>query len=199
MSNATVEPIKLKNAGDKHTMDVQFCRKLPFGDFPEFEFQGRDGSVVRVPESSTLRQFERLAVNEESIVGRRVTIKRDKNAKQPSKPYWGIYLEDGAESSGGTGGAASAAKPGTGTLPTHTTTGTTQPRPATQKDVERIFDAEPVGEAKKPTGYALYRQITEKVLADIIPIYEKNGIQFDGADVAAICATLFIQASRNGH
>src|SRR3990167_2019 len=97
------EPIKLKAEGDRHTMDVASCKKLDFGDYPEYEFTGKDGSVVRVPESSTHRQLDRLTLTSQTVVGQRITFKRDKNAKIPSKPFWGIYLEEGGAGNG-TGG-----------------------------------------------------------------------------------------------
>lgn len=171
------DPIKLTKEGDRHTMTVASCTKLGFGDYPEYEFVGRDGSKVRVPESSTLRQLGRLDLTAESVAGRRVTIKRDKNAKQPNKPFWGIYLEDGeAEPSGGTGGAAVAARESAPTTGTHTTTA-----PTTQPDPEK--------------GAALYAKITDYVLAHIVPRYQKAGIQVTHEGTAATVATLYIAAN----
>ena len=47
------EPIKLKNPGDAHTMDVASCAKVPVGKYPEWELTGRDGSKARMMITAT--------------------------------------------------------------------------------------------------------------------------------------------------
>lgn len=183
MSNATAEPIKLKNEGDRHTMTVADCQKLTFGRYPEYEFTGTDGSVVRVPESATLKQLGRLDRTAQTIVGCRITIKRDKNSSDASKPYWGLYLEEGSGANG-TGGAASAATVAVGNAPERMRTATTTPTPASPE---------------KPKGYALYKQITAQVLKDMPAQYAAAGIPLTSDATAAIIATVFIAAERNGH
>lgn len=165
------EPLKLKNPGESVTIVVKSCTKLTFGQYPEFEFVGRDGSKVRVPEVSALRQLGNLELTPESIVGRRVTIKRDANAKQPAKPYWGIYLEgSGAKV---TGGAANGAA-----------VGTTQPPAAPA----------PAAPAKPEKDSALYLRMTEFVLTDVRNLYETHGYEMPADVAAAITATLYINA-----
>lgn len=173
------EPILLKNAGDKHVMDVASCGLLPFGKYKEYEFVGRDGSRVRVPQQSAERQLVRLGLTPEAIVGRRVTLKRDPST-DPAKPFWGIYLEDGeyAQSGYGNGGPSNGG-----------TAATTQPA-ATPKP-------EPV--KPKVSGHELYEKITDYVLATIKPKYDKAGIGLSPEATAAICATLYIGAQKNGH
>jgi hypothetical protein len=176
----TTEPIKLKAVGEKHTLDVVRCRKLPFGKRPELEFEGKDGSLVWMPEPSALRQLGRCELTVESVVGKRITIKREKS-DDPAKPYWGIYLEDGAEPSkgGASNGAAATTQPAA----------TTQARPVTRQQVEQAFDAEPV---EKEKASAIYKRMTEWVLSDIVPLYANKGIPLDMQAIASITATLFI-------
>lgn len=185
------EPIKLKAAGDKHTMDVASCAELPFGKYKEYEFVGRDGSVVRVPKAATERQFMRVGLTDKSVVGRRVTLKRDESG-DPAKPYWGIYLEDGGTGGPSNDGAAGGPTSGRGAVAAGEGSGPKSP-PATAHA--------PQNGEKMPgaSGYKLYRQITEKVLADIVPLYVGSGIQPDATAVHSIVATLFIAANNGKH
>lgn len=183
------EPIKLKLAGEKHTLTVKRVRLLPFGNDPEIEYEGTDGSKVWVPQKSSDRQLARLNLTEETVVGRRITIKRDANSTKGRPPFWGIYLEDGESGAknGNGSGPASAGKAGASTsggavassLPPQ------PPAPSPAKD-------------QGASGYKLYRQITEKVLADIVPLYAEHGVTPDASAVHSIVATLYISAQK-GH
>jgi hypothetical protein len=192
--------LKLKNPGDRATLTVASCALLPFGDYPEVEFIGVDsegGTVaVRVPQSSADRQLARIERTYESVVGDVITIKRDPNSKQPSKPYWGLYLE----SSGAKNGRASSeARSAVGATPEpKRVPPATVQAPVSRADVERVLDAAPV-EQQGASGAELYLKITKWVLKEIPQYYEVAGLTPDADTIAAISATLFIQASRNGH
>jgi hypothetical protein len=177
------DPIKLKAEGDRHAMKVARCRKLPFGKRPELEFEGEDGSKVWMPEPSALRQLGNLSLTVDSVVGRRITIKRDPNKTDATKPYWGIYLEDGESGAKVNGsGPASAGKAGASTSGGGVATALpTQP---------------PTQPAKPEKDSALYLRMTEFVLTDVKNLYETHGYQMP-AEVAAACVqTLYIQAKR---
>lgn len=173
------EPIKLKNAGDKHTMDVASCAKLAFGDYPEYEFVGRDGSKVRVPEVSAKRQLERLELTADSIVGRRVTIKRDPNSKNAAKPFWGLYLEDGAKSNGS--GAANAATPGSPTSGAVSQPPHSSPAPTQASDEKEKLNK-------------VYGRCLDHVLAVEVPKLKAAGVTVTHEGVSAMTSTLFIAA-----
>lgn len=167
------EPIKLKNAGEKHTLTVRRVRLLPFGNDPEIEYEGTDGSKVWVPQKSSDRQLARLNLTEETVVGCTITIKRDPNSTKGRPPFWGIYLEEGGN------GGAGAAPPGGG-----------NGQPST---AERPASTAPL------SGHKLYESITDYVLTKIAPRYQDAGIGLSPEATAAIVATLYIQASKNGH
>lgn len=173
------EPIKLKLAGEKHTLDVARCRLLPFGNDPEIEYEGRDGSKVWVPQASSDRQLARLNLTMESVVGRRVTIKRDANSVKGRPPFWGIYLED----ANGTGGAQSAPRQA----------GATSAAKETSQTVTAPSAPAPSGHEEKAS--TLYARVTAYVLGTIAPMYAKAGIPMSDQGVARCVNTLFINAN----
>lgn len=169
------EPIKLTAPGSSVTFLCSACFQVPVGRYPEIEFQGMDGTtplVVRVPKMSADRQLGRAGLTYEKCVGARLTISRDPNAADASKPYWGITLH-GFES---TAGAAPAARPA--------------PVPAKPTPAAAPPAAVPL------EGHALYERITDYVLGTIMPKYTAAEVPYDGGTVAAIVATLYIQAER---
>jgi len=86
----------------------------------------------------------------------------------------------------GTAGAPTGARQASGTPPTRLPEApATQPTPAPPK--------------KPLTGHKLYAEITDYVLGTIAPKYVAAGIGLSPEAAAAIAATLYIQASRNGH
>lgn len=176
------DPIILKNAGDKHTMDVASCGELPFGRYKEYEFVGRDGSKVRVPKVSAERQLGRLSLTAESVVGRRVTIKRDPNAADPTKNFWGLYLEESGANGNGTSGASNGATAAGGQQAAREVTpaATTQPAPPPREKRSAIYLAQ-----------------TQWVLDKIVPLYEAKKISVNANDVHAMVAVLFIAETRN--
>lgn len=189
--------IKLKNVGEDATFLVTRCEPGS-GRYPDVEFEDENGNVYPMPKSAAERQLDRAGRTMDTVVGHVVRISRGENKQDASKPFWNLEVVGGAERNGGGNGRAASAARQTGHTATHTTTSATaQPRPATRADVERELDAEPA-EPKK-SGYALYRQITERVLADMPTLYKNAGVPLTADATAAIVATLYIQANRNGH
>lgn len=93
------EILSLKQAGDSVTLRVQSCGPLSIGKYPEVEIVGMDGNrlcAVRIPQKSVDRQFARIDLTYPSAVGKTLTISRDPNTSDPSKPFWGISLAKGA-------------------------------------------------------------------------------------------------------
>lgn len=90
--------VSLKKAGESVTLSVMSCAPASVGQYPEIEFTGIDSSKslvkVAVPKASADRQFGRLGLTMQEIVGKTITISRDPNQTAPSKPYWGITLSD---------------------------------------------------------------------------------------------------------
>jgi hypothetical protein len=103
MSDPIIVP--LKTAGDSLTMAVTHCAPSTVGNYPEIEFVGTDGPrevMVRMPKTSAERQFTRLSLTQQSVVGKIITISRDPNKMDASKPFWGISLNGDAPKSNGT-------------------------------------------------------------------------------------------------
>ena len=85
--------VKLPHVGDSVTMLCEAAFKVTQGQWPEYEFQGRDGKgavAVRVPEKSAERQLTRLGLALGECPGLTLTISRGANKEVPSKPYWNI-------------------------------------------------------------------------------------------------------------
>lgn len=94
MPNTEAKIVVLKEPGASVTMHVTSVRKMPIGQYPEWEFAGFDGDaeiIVRVPEQSALRQLARLSfATPEATLGATLTFSRDPNPSNTAKPYWGI-------------------------------------------------------------------------------------------------------------
>lgn len=181
------EPTKLTNAGDSITFTCTSAGVLtgadgtPLGKWPEVEFRGRDGGrevIVRVPQKSADRQLGRIPLTYAECAGKVLTVSRDPNASEPSKPYWGVSLvgTDVPASGGAVGGGTAASPASSQAKPTPAVTA-----PAPDAD----------------TGAALYAKITAYVLRDIVPLYAAKGIPLTMDGTAAIVATLYISATRD--
>lgn len=106
--------LSLKQAGDAVTMHVETCALLAFGKYPEVEFTGKDGGrliAVRVPQKSADRQLTRIALTYATAVGKTLTISRDPNQVDPSKPFWGISQFNGSVSPSSAVAAAQSPEP----------------------------------------------------------------------------------------
>jgi hypothetical protein len=174
-SNAT--EVKLKSAGESITIMCDRCAPLSIGKWPEVEFAGNDGTkavVIRVPKKSADRQLDRQALTYADCVGNTVTISRDFNAEMPDKPYWGVTVSKGG------------VKP-----PTRPAVPSNEPPPPDDEDA-------PENPAAKALAakFALY----DACMAHALKVHDRIIERYDGKgptlDVAAMCATLYIQASR---
>jgi hypothetical protein len=172
--------VSLKNAGDSITIGVESCRLMEVGRYPEVEFVGQDGNqpvAVRVPKQSCDRQMERAGVaTYADFVGRIVTISRDPNRNDASKPYWGIRVSGSTPKLNGTvHHAASAGLPD-------------EPPP-----VDEAFPETSSPTLNKlNTLFGLYRVCFDEAAS----IAKKNADL--NLDVSAMAATLFIQATQRG-
>lgn len=111
------ETVKLTTVGATLTMHVQSCKDSTTGQYPDVEYIGTDveGRLVRVnvPKVSSERQLGRIGLTNETAVGKTLTFSRDPNAKIPSKPFWGISVDNvAAISAARPNGNASKAKQG---------------------------------------------------------------------------------------
>ncbi len=114
MTAPEITVVPLKQAGESVTMRVLTCALLPFGKYPEVEFTGTDGKqviAVRVPQKSADRQLTRVALTYETAVGKDLTISRDPNQVDPSKPFWGISRFNGIVPIAPTAEPTAAARP----------------------------------------------------------------------------------------
>lgn len=171
------EKVSLKKAGESITLTVQKCAPATVGTYPEIEFVGiADGRlvVVPVPKVSADRQLARLLFNYEDCVKATLTISRDPNAKDANKPYWGITLAQG-----------------NGSAPVRADS-------APQPTAASVTPGVPDG-GKPETPRDIYMAITKDTLAHVVPLYLDAGVEVDASAVAAIVATRFIAATRNGH
>lgn len=184
---STIEQVKLSNAGDELVLVIEKAEQVPVGRYPEYAFigttQGAGTDAVdvdlRVPKASADRQLTRLNLALADTVGMTLRFSRGENKSDASKPYWNIDVVSGAK--GGTGRPATAGAAAVGQTPARETGAAATPQPAP---------------AEKSS--AIYKRMTQYVLSDIMPLYEANNVPFDGATVAAIVATLFIN-TKNGH
>lgn len=171
------EKVKLTKAGESITLIVSACGPASVGTYPEIEFTGKSGNrlvMVPVPKQSADRQLGRIPFSYQECVGATLTISRDANDKDASKPYWGITLA--------------------GSAPVRADSPPQATAPAAQTG--HPDGGQPV---KAESGVALYAKITNYVLDHVLPLYEEAGITPTMEGTAAICATLYIQANKNSH
>lgn len=82
--------LKLKEAGESHTMTVTGCEQVKGQYGEQVKFDGDDGNTIFLPLESATRQLDRIGLDAETAVGERLTFSRDANPKKGSSPYWGI-------------------------------------------------------------------------------------------------------------
>lgn len=184
--------VKLKAPGESITLAVRDCKKLEMGRFPGLGFFGVDGDqpvVVEMPEVSADRQLARLGHTRESIVGRTITISRADNPADATKPYWNINLAAG-NGNGHTAKATAAAAPEAGGPIAGLDDLPDEPPP-----IEEAYAAPVPATAAIDKLNALFR------LYDLC-FDHASGIARRrtslNPDVAAIAATLYIQANNRG-
>ncbi len=183
--------VKLKQAGESITIGVESCQKSETGQYPDVAFIGMDGTepvTVNVPLPSTERQMERLGLATFSdFAGKIVTISRDPNKKDATKPYWGISVKGDAAKTNGTPKQASVVRSTNDFSP--------EDLPEEPPPVEEAFP-----ETSSPTLtkldalFGLYAVCFSKAV-ELACSGEAKGLS---PDVSAIAATLFIAAQNNG-
>lgn len=198
------EKVKLTTAGDTLTLQVMKCAPAAVGNFPGIEFTGITTDkrlvVLEVPKASTDRQLARLEVSYQECVGRTLIFTRDPNPGQPSKAYWGINFGEGqsAPAVAAPPAARSNVKQGIdigGPIP-----GLDDVAPLTDRDAPpdvrhpQEFDAPNAGPAadKLTAMFKLYDICFTHATATASKATNMN------PDVAAMAATLFIQANMKG-
>lgn len=187
--------VRLKEPGEKVTLRVAKVKFNANAEYPDYTFEGADVATgeplwVNVPKAATERQVERLGYERpDELVGKVVTLKREANAKQPTKPYWAVYLEhpeDGGPMPDEPGFAEHEARARRQTPPSTPAQAPARPTPAN-------------GTAAQTTEDRLdrrYLRVTTFVLDQVLPEYRKREIPVDASAIAAMTATLFIQTNR---
>lgn len=165
------EQIKLPNAGDSITFECTAASTAKTGKWPEAVFEGMDGGraiKVLMPAQSAERQMTRAALTYQSCVGRILTISRDRNPNDESKPYWGLQA-----------------------------VGNAPPRAPQSRPVAPPSPQIPSG-VVQGQGFSdpLYATITEYVMREIVPLYPEE-IALDARAVAAMVNTLYINAKQS--
>lgn len=81
--------IKLKEAGESHTMTVTACESVKGQYGEQMKFDG-DGDTIYLPQDSAERQLTRLGLDAETVVGEHLTFSRSPNPKKGAAPFWDI-------------------------------------------------------------------------------------------------------------
>jgi hypothetical protein len=201
---STPEQVALKKAGDTLTMNVLSCAKVPVGTYPDYDFTGIDSTrrlvVVRVPESAMKRQFARIDLTTETVVGKTITFSRDPNASAPAKPYWGINLADVAiptngvaKTSTGKAGEIGAPIPGLDD---------DAPLPEPPEDAMRSEPAgEPAGESPARARLNAIFKLQEVCFSHALRLAAaaaEKGVPLSLEGVSALTAQSMIEANRKG-
>ena len=185
------EKVKLTNAGDSLTLSVVKCAPAATGNFPGIEFAGTtaDGRavVLEVPKASTDRQLGRLNLTYESAVGKTLTFSRDPNAAQPTKPYWGI---NPASAPVIPPPRPAAAKP-QGIDLGGPIAGLDEPEPEPPEDAAVPEKAANPARDRLVASFKLYDACMAHALKVKARLPEGTDV-----DIAAVAATLYIQANR---
>lgn len=169
------ERIQLKDPGTELVMTVASVspQTVERNDYYLFT----NGKVeLLVPQSSVKAQMERLDITDPAqMIGNMVRFGRSTKMSRANKPFWdidwaGTDPRSGAETSAG----GDQGKPTTGTSAS-------------------ASSAEPA--SSKPSMRAAYKSLTEWVIKEIVPLYDDD---IGASEIAAITATLFIQACNAG-
>jgi hypothetical protein len=164
--------IALKQAGQSVTIGVTASGPSQVGNYPELEITGLDGEqevTVRMPRQSADRQLNRLGVTDAQLVGKIVTISRDPNKMDASKPYWGLTIA----------GEFTPPK-SNGHAPVQQAPAETPSAPDKLKDVMRL------------------QELAFTHALRLAAVAEKAGIAPTFEGVSALTAQVLIEASRRG-
>lgn len=180
--------LKLQNAGDVATLNITGCEVVEGNYGQQVKFEAGDDTLY-LPDTSAFRQLERIGLDVESAVGKRLVFSRTASTKPGAKPFWDIAV----------------AKKANGKPPVSKNT-SSKPNaelPEFLQNQEEEDAAElhsKIGPAptEKPKMREAYKALTEWVLTDIAPLYKKAQIGMSPESAAACVQTLFIQASQRG-
>lgn len=193
--------IELKTAGQEAILQVHSCGLAKVGKYPEVEFSGLDDqdqpAMIAVNQKSVDRQLARLNLDYGSAAGRIIKFSRSANPADASKPYWN--LDDMGELDHQSAAAPIAVR-GDWPLAQARASGSAPVRAdsAPQPTAASVTPGVPDG-GKPETPRDIYMAITKDTLAHVVPLYLDAGVEVDASAVAAIVATRFIAATRNGH
>ena len=178
--------LKLKQPGESVTMECTRCEASSIGQYPEVEFEGWDGSraiLVRVPKSSADRQLARNEYSYADCVNNTVTISRDPNKVDASKPYWGVNVIKGAGKS----------PPRTAQRPAVAAETLDQPPPLDDADApDGATETVPTGAESILVGKL---KQYDRCFAYAVAVAKRHNIT-DQQAIASMAATLYIQVMR---
>lgn len=159
------ERVKLTEPGSELVMLVRSVKAetVERNEYYLFDDGAKD---MLVPQSSVKAQLGRLELDSvDGLIGKAVKFSRSKKMSRANKPYWDVDLASPEEAKAVT---ASAAVPATGN------------------------PASAAAAAGPPKSYTLiYRQATEFVIKDIVPLYKNAGLTADAMLVRACTADVF--------
>lgn len=179
------QKLELKQAGQSALLHVVSAKLATVGQYPEVEFVGTDDTnrlvLIAVNKKSADRQLDRCNLTVESAAGKVLRFGRSANAKDATKPFWDIEVVGDAPKANGKPVEQKAPEPPADDAP----------HPAEREAVK--------AEEAKPTAREIYLAITNDTLKEIVPLYVAAKIPVTMEAVAAIIATRYIAATRNGH
>lgn len=167
--------LKLQNAGDVATLNITGCEVVEGNYGQQVKFEAGDDTLY-LPDTSAFRQLERIGLDVETAVGKRLIFSRAASTKPGAKPFWNIDLGKADQTLSDRAHGVEFRVPINGAIP---------PTP--------IPTAEP---GEKPRLDRLYLRATRLVLDEVVPLYVKAGIGCSDTAVAAMTAALFIAASK---
>lgn len=176
--------LSLKQAGESVTMRVTGCAPLAIGKYPELEIVGTDGAqlvAVRMPIKSAERQFARANLTYADALGKTLTISRDPNNLDASKPYWGITVQPN------------------GSAPVAATAPQQQPPPEYGPPIPGL-DVPELPDARKKLAsiFALQDDCFKHALTLSKYAAEKYQVALTLEGISALTAQAMIEASRQG-
>ena len=198
--------LKLKAAGESHTMTIKGCEvaKGQYGE--QVKFDGTDGNTLYLPKESADRQLARCGfiveddegsrVDYGAVEGNALTFSRDPNPKPGSSPFWSIAVATPADLK---------AKPPTKRL-TAADASTAPEGPAKDAGAPPSDDLDAKHQAERDRLEGLYWDLWRRSAAFQEALCSKSEITegpveripFDAASINAMASTVMIQWERRG-
>lgn len=186
-----MERIRLDAPGSELVLTVAGVSREEIGGGTYYKFN--DGKTeLLVPVKSADRQFERVGVaNAEMTVGKTIRFSRSQEVSKSGHPYWNL---DNAISDGARKTVAAALAPIKGRDYTPPQFRDDLPPELREQEEYEQTTVRAIQNGDSPAH--TYKRITEWVLSDIAPMYEKAGIGLSPEAAAACAASLFIQSQK---